>query len=276
LADPRPALELLMTRDQAVANEVSAQLEELNRKRQIEESQVVEAAEKVFLSLPELPPLLVAWDATWHRGVVGIAAGRIARRFHRPTILLSLDQGLATGSGRSIAGIHLHEFLSRWETRYERFGGHAQAIGLTIVESDLEELEQGWLVAAREEWPDQSLVERKEYELELTPDQLTMAFLNELEQLAPFGMANRQPVIRVGPLELQKSVRRFGRGHLSALAKGENGSSVSLLGWGWQDRIDDLSETFEALGCLELDNYRRQPIFRLIDARPWSASSRSA
>ncbi len=276
LADPRPALELLMTRDQAVANEVSAQLEELNRKRQIEESQVVEAAEKVFLSLPELPPLLVAWDATWHRGVVGIAAGRIARRFHRPTILLSLDQGLATGSGRSIAGIHLHEFLSRWETRYERFGGHAQAIGLTIEESDLEELEQGWLVAAREEWPDQSLVERKEYELELTPDKLTMAFLNELEQLAPFGMANRQPVIRVGPLELQKSVRRFGRGHLSALAKGEDGSSVSLLGWGWQERIDDLSETFEALGCLELDNYRRQPTLRLIDARPWSASSRSA
>jgi single-stranded-DNA-specific exonuclease len=276
LSDPRPALELLMTGDQAVANEVSAQLEELNRSRQIEESQVVEAAEKFFTELSELPPLLVAWDQSWHRGVVGIAAGRIARKFNRPTILLSVDERLATGSGRSIAGIHLHQFLSRWESRYERFGGHAQAIGLTLVESDLEELRQIWQTSAMEKWPAETLAEQREYELALAPHQLDMDFLKELEQLEPFGMANRPPIIRVGPLELQQSVRRFGRGHLSAVAKGQDGSSISLLGWGWQDRIEDLSNVFEALGCLELDRYRRQPTLRLIDARPWSGSSESA
>ncbi|MEJ2086470.1 MAG: single-stranded-DNA-specific exonuclease RecJ, partial [Acidobacteriota bacterium] len=134
LADPAPALELLMTRDQAVANSISARLEELNRQRQVEESHVVEEAVDRFADVSELPPILVAWDESWHRGVVGIAAGHLSRKFHRPAILMAIEDGLATGSGRSIPGIHLHAFLEEWAEELVRFGGHAQAIGLTLAE----------------------------------------------------------------------------------------------------------------------------------------------
>ncbi len=275
LADPRPALDLLMTRDQAVANAVSAQLEELNRQRQVEELRVVEEAESRFSDVSELPPVLVAWDEGWHLGVVGIAAGRISRRFNRPAILLNVDQGQATGSGRSIPGIHLYRFLSRWDSEYVRFGGHAQAIGMTVLESDLERLRSVWIDSARDEWSEESLLKRREYELEFSTRELTMDLLREIQRLEPFGMANQQPIIRVGPLELDQALRQFGRGHLSGVARGETGATIGLLGWGWQDRIEDLAGCFEVLGCLELDRYRRQPTLRLIDARPWSGSSAS-
>jgi len=270
LADPGPALELLMTRDQAVANKISARLEELNRQRQVEESHVVDEAVSLFSSAPELPPILVAWDDSWHRGVVGIAAGRLSRRFHRPAILMAVEEGLATGSGRSIPGIHLHAFLEGWAEEFVRFGGHAQAIGLTLAEADLERMRREWIDGARQQWSADTLRKKREYELELEPARLTMALLEELEKLEPFGMSNREPVIRVGPLQIEQSIRRFGRGHISAVARGGDGASIGLLGWGWQEREEELSNTFEVLGCLELDRYRRQPTLRLIDARPWS------
>lgn len=275
LADPRPALELLMTRDQAVANRTSARLEELNRQRQVEEMRVVEEAEARFTELSELPPILVAWDPKWHRGVVGIAAGRLARRFHRPAVLLSVEGQVATGSGRSIDGIHLHRFIGRWEERLQRFGGHAQAIGLTVDEQDLERLRQEWIETARREWSSETLRARREYELDLEPARLNSDLLGELRRLEPFGMGNPQPIIRVGPLTVDRPVRVFGRGHVSAMAQGEDGASVALLGWGWQDRSAVLAGPFEVLGCLEFDRYRRRPTLRLVDARPWSGSQGS-
>jgi single-stranded-DNA-specific exonuclease len=146
---------------------------------------------------------------------------------------------------------------------------------MTISESDVEGLRDRWIERARDEWGEEMLVKRREYELELSTKDLTMDLLRELQKLEPFGMANQQPIIRVGPLELDQAVRRFGRGHLSALARGGTGATIGLLGWGWQDRIEDLTGSFEVLGCLELDRYRRQPTLRLIDARPWSGPSAS-
>src|SRR6202035_4126568 len=105
-----------------------------------------------------LPSILVAWSPGWHRGVVGVAAGRIARDLGRPTLLLGADSSLEdggemlTGSGRSIPGIELHSFLARWGSRMERFGGHAQAVGLTVARERAEELRREWEAAAGE-WP---------------------------------------------------------------------------------------------------------------------------
>ena len=276
LGDPTPALELLMTRDTATADRIAAELEELNRRRQEEELRVVEEAEGRFQDLDELPPILVSWDRAWHRGVVGIAAGRIARRFHRPTVLLSVADGSATGSGRSIQGVHLHQFLARWESSYERFGGHAQAVGLTVLEEQLESITATWIGAAAEEWSADVLRREREYELELEPGQLDVELLEQLRQLEPFGMSNRQPLIRVGPLSLKPEVRKFGNGHLSAVGVGNDGASIDLLGWGWQERLDDLAGRIEVLGCLEFDRYRRKPTLRLVDARAWSASPAKA
>jgi single-stranded-DNA-specific exonuclease len=265
LDNAEKALELLMSRDPRRAMELAAELDGWNRERQSEEARVVEEARERFSKRP-LPPVLAAWSPEWHKGVVGVAAGRIAKELCRPTLLLSVEGELATGSGRSVPGLELHSFLSRWKDRMERFGGHAQAVGLTARLDRLEELRQEWEEAGRE-WPESLLAGRHEYELHLEPRQISLRLLADLAKLEPYGQGNPRPLVRTGPLRLDGAPRAFGGGHLSARTRGASGAIVEVVGWGWQGRAEDLDGEFEVLGHVEADSYRGGTVMRLVDAR---------
>ena len=269
LASPDRALDLLLATDLHQAEALAAELDQSNRDRQAEEAKVVEEARAAIEGRDELPPIAVAWSEGWHRGVVGIAAGRLARELCRPTILLSLDSETetATGSGRSVPGIDLHGFLSTWKDDYPRFGGHAQAIGMTLERSQLEAVRQRWEQEATQ-WPAELLCKRYEYELKITPRQANRSLLSAMRALEPHGQGNPQPMLLVSPLHLQGPPRLFGKGHLSAVATGDDGSPLRLLGWGWAERRQQLEGRFETLGFLERDDYRGgEPVLRLVDAR---------
>jgi single-stranded-DNA-specific exonuclease len=210
--------------------------------------------------------VLAARSPEWHKGVVGVAAGRIAKELHRPTLLLAVEGELATGSGRSVPGLELHRFLSAWKDRMERFGGHAQAVGLTVRLDVIEDLRKEWEEAGRD-FPEEVLQGRHEYELHLEPRQISSALLNDLAKLEPYGQGNPRPLVRTGPLKLDGAPRAFGGGHLSARTRGEGGATVELVGWGWQGRATDLDGAFEVLGYIEPDSYRGGVVMRLVDAR---------
>jgi len=267
LHTPEQALELLLARDPRRAADLALQLEGWNRERQSRETQVFEQAMEGFARRSPLPAILVAWRPEWHQGVVGIAAGRIARELHRPTLLLACDGGRATGSGRSVAGIELHGFLARWEARLERFGGHAQAVGLAVGVAELAALQAEWEEAAAG-WPTERLARRHEYELNPAPREVSPALLAELARLEPHGQGNPQPLLRTGPLALAGNPRAFGNGHLAARARGDDGAVVELVGWRWQPRAGALAGRFEVLGHLERDGYTGGPVLRLLDCRP--------
>ncbi|HRC85949.1 MAG TPA: DHH family phosphoesterase, partial [Thermoanaerobaculia bacterium] len=268
LASPQSALELLLARDAKTAGALADQLESANRSRQEEEMRVVQEASALVTARAPLPPILLAWSEGWHKGVVGIAAGRLARELSRPTLLLAVEDGRAVGSGRSVPGVDLHELVRRFETRCERFGGHSQAIGLTVALPELEALRDD-LEGAAAEVPPELLSRRHEYELTVPAAELGPELLAELSRLEPFGMGNPQPAIRVQGLRLVGEPRRFGQGHLSATAEGPEGEPVPLVGWRWAERAPDLAGNFEALGYLEEDSYRGEPVLRLTDVRPW-------
>ena len=263
------ALELLLTRDFEQAQQLAADLDAWNRERQSWERQAFEEAMAYFEAQSELPALLVASSPNWHRGVVGIAAGRVARRFARPALLLSEQDGLATGSGRSIEGLHLHAFLDAWRDEMVKFGGHAQAVGLTVEKETLPALTARWQEAANEAWQGRVGIERHEYELEMPAAMLHRGTVSRLEALAPYGQGNRRPLIRVpGPLRLLRPPRAFGRDHLEAeLVDGERGR-IRVVGWGWRERAAELDGDVELLGHLEYDTYRGRTVVRLIDCRP--------
>jgi single-stranded-DNA-specific exonuclease len=261
------ALELLLCRDPERAAALAAELDLRNRERRAEEARVVEEARQRALARQPLPPLIVEWAATWHRGVVGIAAGRLARELARPVVLLAVSDGVATGSGRSIPGVHLHDFLARWEGDLERFGGHAQAVGLTVDAAQLDRLRRLWEEAA-EEFADRVGQQAHHYELELAAEQIDEPLLSRLGALVPHGQGNPEPLARIGPLTLAGPPRLFGNGHLSARARGSGGGSIRLLGWGWAERPEALTATFEVLGHVERDRFDGAPVVRLRDARP--------
>lgn len=271
LADPEQALELLLTRDPERAERLAEALDGLNSHRQSEERRVVEEAGERFRALPELPPILVAWDESWHKGVVGIAAGRIAQELHRPTILLCLEGDRATGSGRSIRGIHLHGFVSAWAGQLERFGGHAQAIGLTAASDRLEALRAAWESAAAS-WDPELFVPRFRYDAELELAAVDRRFIEELGRLEPCGQGNPRPLFRFGPLERAAPPRYFGKGHVSQLARDASGGRLEITAWGWGERWQALGGRFEVLARCEIDRYWDRPALRLVDARPVGAA----
>jgi single-stranded-DNA-specific exonuclease len=267
LADADRALELLMSRDPGRALELALELDGCNRERQAAENRVVEEARRRFAERSPLPPILVAWSEAWHKGVVGVAAGRIAKDLHRPTVLLAVDGETATGSGRSVPGLALHAFLSAWKDRLARFGGHSQAVGLTVAAGRLEELRREWEEAGAA-WPEELLAPRIQYELHLPPGEVTHRLLAQLATLEPYGQGNPRPLLRTGPLRLQGEPRPFGNGHLSARARGEDGAVVDLVGWRWAERAGNLRGAFEVLASVESDSYRGGPVLRLVDSRP--------
>ncbi|HUP24246.1 MAG TPA: single-stranded-DNA-specific exonuclease RecJ [Thermoanaerobaculia bacterium] len=263
------ALDLLLSRDPQRAAALADELDGWNRLRRDEERQVVDQAMATFAGTPpgDLPGMLVAWSADWHRGVVGIAAGRLARDLHRPTLLLAQEGDTTTGSGRSIPGVHLHEFLQRWRERLLRFGGHAAAVGLTVRSADLEPLHAEWLRHAI--WDPELLVRRYEYELDLRAARaFDVALLTEVRQLEPFGIENPAPLARVSGLRLYGAPRTFGADHVSAIAVGDDGGRVRLVGWRFAPRIHELQGRFDALGHLDWDDFVEAPALRLVDLRP--------
>lgn len=271
LADAGLALQLLLTRDSAEAERLAGELDALNRNRQAEERRVVKQATEIFAGRDPLPGILVAWSPEWHRGVVGIAAGRLAREFHRPVILLGVDGDTGTGSGRSIPHLDLHSFVAGFRHRTTRFGGHPQAIGLSVAVSELPDLRDAMEETA--EWPPDLLVRRRRYELELSAEQIGTGLYEELARLEPHGEGNRRPLIRLGPLERVGPLREFGEDHVKLRVRTARGGGagagrpVWLLGWGFKDRAASLDGSFEVLGALEWDSYQGGPVVRIEDAR---------
>ncbi|URI11848.1 single-stranded-DNA-specific exonuclease RecJ [Aquincola tertiaricarbonis] len=168
LADMTLGIECLITDDSARATELAAQLDAINRERRTVESGMRDQAEALLDRLMpdgEAPPALAIFDYEFHEGVVGIVAGRLKDRLHRPTFVFARGQdGLLKGSGRSIPGFHLRDALDLVSKRHpgvlKKFGGHAMAAGCTLDESGFATFAEALQQVARE-WLDADTLQRR-------------------------------------------------------------------------------------------------------------------
>ena len=198
LGSATEALLLLLTDDANEATRIAAQLDQQNRERQAVELDVtLQAEEWVSANFdPKLHASIVAGKKDWHQGVVGIVASRIARRWHRPTLIVGFDSsGSGKGSGRSIEGLPLVEALGRCSELLDTFGGHDMAAGLSLKESRLGELRERFEAATRELISDEDLIPRLRLDAELDLSMADEEWLETQDRLAPFGTANSQPLL---------------------------------------------------------------------------------
>ena len=147
-----------------------------------------------------------------------------------------------------------------------RFGGHPQAIGLTVDSGRLEELRDR-LLAAAAEIPGDSLRAVLEYEGLLGAAEVNDGLWQRLRLLQPHGMGNPEPVFRMGPLSAQ-AVRAFGAGHQEITARGLDGGAVKLLAWQSQGLTLDPSQPFEVLATVERSGWHGGLQMRILAARP--------
>jgi single-stranded-DNA-specific exonuclease len=227
LASAEHALELLLTDDPARAHELAASLDAQNRARQdVEKTIVKQAEEKLLVEFDSQDhAAIVLGEEGWHPGVLGIAASRIAKANHRPTIIIGFDEsGSGKGSGRSIDGLSLVQALGECAHLLEKFGGHEMAAGLTISRERFEEFRDAFLHCARARLTDEQLQPRLRLDAQIALQHLDFDFLAHHDLLQPFGTGNPQPVFFarnvfandsriVGEKHLRLFLRQSGRAH---------------------------------------------------------------
>lgn len=205
LEDASLAVELLLTIDPVEAAAIASKVEELNSERQQIVKQIVEEAEK---KVDAKDGVIMLYDASWHEGVLGIAASRLVRMFDRPVVMLTHKQETneLKGSARSIPAFDFFQCGMTFRECFTQFGGHAQAAGMTFPFDQLEEIRAKFNAAIFNQLSESDFKQEISGIQSVTLEALNETFVEQIQMLAPFGMANEEPVFHVegNPLQLRK------------------------------------------------------------------------
>lgn len=249
-----PAVELLVTRNQMTALKIANQLEEENRRRkQIDSRTLIEALAKMEQEYdPEVDSVIVLAGEGWHPGVIGIVASRIIERFYRPTVMISIENGIGKGSARSIPNFDLHSALRSCADLFQQFGGHKYAAGLTIDAANIPEFKKRFNEIARGILQEDDLVRKIHLDDEIELDVITPDFLRMIKMLAPFGPKNGYPMFVSYNLSLVGEPKIVGNNHLKFKVS-QNGRVFDVIGFNrgedlptlLRNRVVDLVYTIE-------------------------------
>jgi len=229
LGDAGDAVRLLLTGDQREAEDLAGVLDRLNRERQqIEEQVTAEAVQSAAHSASG--PIVLA-SRSWHPGVVGIVAGRLVERYHRPAVLIALNEdGVGRGSARSIAGVNMFEAIAQCRDYLDAFGGHAAAAGLTIREERIPAFRDRLAAALDAELSGATARPRLVCDAEVEPGECSPVAARELVRLGPFGAGNPEPILVLRGLRIV-SARKVGHNHLKLAVTRTGGNLLDAIGF---------------------------------------------
>jgi single-stranded-DNA-specific exonuclease len=235
-------IDLFLTEDAERARQLASQLDTLNRERQEAEAAIVQSILDQCQESPfdEGCAALVFAEPGWHLGVVGIVASRLVERFSRPVFVLSdaAEDGLFSGSGRSIPGFHLLEALEAMPDLFRKFGGHRQAAGLTIPRESVAEFRRRFDAFARTRLAEDDMRPQYVVDADAAFPDLTERAIDELFSLAPFGFGNPAPLFYSANVEVAGPPKILGNGkHLKAPLR-QQGRLLFFNAWNFGDRID--------------------------------------
>lgn len=255
LDDAALAVRLLLTADAQEAQGIARQLDECNRERQgIETETFAQALERLTaLDQPQRRSIVLA-DERWHPGVIGIVASRMVERFHRPAVLIALDQGRGKGSGRSIRGFHLHRALVECSARLQGYGGHEYAAGLTLAEDQVESFAAQFENLAQDRLGEEDLIPQLLHDGEVDLTAFAQQDVAELASLAPFGPGNAEPLFCVRNAEFQQP-RCVGRDHLQFQLR-QGSLSLPCIAFGVASRWEGITGRVDALCTPQINNWR--------------------
>jgi len=197
IADPQKGVELLLIRNEEAAEALAKELDLYNIERQkierVASEDIDGYLEKNMSLLKE--KALVLFSEKWHPGIIPIITARITKQFNRPTMLISIDNGVGKGSIRTIPEFPLLAVLKDNEDLLINFGGHDYAAGLTIEEKNIPELKKRFIEAANKCLSDQDIVPKLYLDSEIDFSELTFDFMESLNLLEPFGTENPSPIL---------------------------------------------------------------------------------
>ncbi len=243
-------IELFTTRDAVRATELAAKLERLNQERRDTEAVALKLIEERLAADPELRAdrLLVVDGEGWHRGVIGILASRVVERTAKPALVVSVEDGVAHGSGRSVDGFHLLNAVESCADLFTRFGGHAFAIGFAMPAANLPALRQRLRAYTAEKLANREPERILKIHAELPLDRITSVLVGWLRKLEPLGHGNPEPVFVARRVRLLSAPRVMKERHLRLELTQETGSTGKTRAVGW-----NLAARAMELGLIEGD-----------------------
>ena len=277
LGNSNLGVQLLCCNSEVEASVIADKLNQLNEKRKDIQNSVLESAidklNKVDISNKNV---IVLADTEWHEGVIGIVAGRIKDRFHKPSIIISINKdGIGKGSSRSVSGFDIGSAIIAAQQNGILLsgGGHAMAAGLTVEQQKLEELDN--FLNERFIKSIKPSVRLKDYKIEadINLRAANKKLVEEFRKIAPFGSENSEPIIAISKIRIKnfRSVGKEGK-HFSFIASDESGDTLNCIAFnaagsplGDAIKIASNGPLLHLIGYLRENSFNSQPQLTVID-----------
>lgn len=237
LEDGKLVIKLFLTQSPQEAEKIAKILNEHNIKRQNIQERIFQQVIESTKYQQDKNVIVVASD-NWHQGVIGIVASKVVERWYRPTIIISCRDGLGKGSGRSIPNFHLLNALCQCDDLLESYGGHEQAVGLTILQDNIDEFRQRINDYAKGVLQQEAHLQPSLNVLKIRLKDINLQLINEIDELlSPFGIGNPKPVFSTYSLEVLGNPMIVGNNHLKMKVKDISRVVIDTIGFDMGDRI---------------------------------------
>lgn len=269
------ALDLFLTEDPAKAQDVARQLCELNRQRQAVESEIYRQAVSM-LPAGRPPEAIVLADESWHQGVVGIVASRIAEEFACPTFLICLDGDHGKASSRSHGGFNLFASLSALSPLLESYGGHELAAGFTIHRDNIPEFRRQVCALAAGFYSDDTPRTTLDIDCAIPPELLTLSNITSTNVLEPCGNGCPKPVLMMKNLTIERITMVGGGRHMRLrLRSGRHGINAIYFSADPQSVSIQTGDLVDIAFTPQINEYRgeRSVQMNVLDIRPSCAAA---
>ena len=250
------SLKLFLAEDLESATKITKELNEYNTLRQSTEKAIYEeAVQEIDRNHLDEKNSIVLGGKGWHHGVIGIVSSKVTDKYYKPSILLSFEDDIAKGSGRSVPGFDLYEGLTKCEDLLEKYGGHSMAVGLTLKKENLEKFKERFEQIAKEK-NIKELVPIIYIDDELKLKDINMDLVKGLSILEPFGEANKVPLFLIRNLKID-SIRALSEGrHLKLTLRDEN-FVINAIGFelGYLAEEYRIGDRIDVVGTLEINSF---------------------
>lgn len=250
------SLKLFLAEDLESATKITKELNEYNTLRQSTEKAIYEeAVQEIDRNHLDEKNSIVLGGKGWHHGVIGIVSSKVTDKYYKPSILLSFEDDIAKGSGRSVPGFDLYEGLTKCEDVLEKYGGHSMAVGLTLKKENLENFKERFEQIAKEK-NIKELVPIIYIDDELKLKDINMDLVKSISILEPFGEANKVPLFLIRNLKID-SIRALSEGrHLKLTLRDEN-FVINAIGFelGYLAEEYRIGDRIDVVGTLEINSF---------------------
>ena len=272
----KEAVELLIEKDLQKALTIGNRINEYNEQRKDIDKQMTEEANEIVerLESQHHQKSIVLYDEGWKKGVVGIVASRLTEIYFRPTVVLTINDGLATGSARSVAGFDIYDAIKSCRDLLENFGGHTYAVGLSLRQENIVEFRNRFQKYVENHILPEQTQAMQEIEEDIDFRDITKKLYNDLKRLAPYGPDNPKPLFRtrnVYDYGTSKVVGRHQEHIKLELVDSKSSNVMNGIAFGQSDaaRYIKSKRSFNIVYTIEENTYKRGEVqLQIEDIQP--------